>query len=95
MFFNGELDLKAAVRWKAVTKQLGQQFIPRMLIAAQQSNLMMPAFTRLDLYAVAKIGDAYLTLTLENPLNTNMMVLPYYPLMKRNFKLGVNWEFTD
>jgi outer membrane cobalamin receptor len=95
LFFKEELDLKVAVRWKAVTHHLGLQFVPRMLIAAQQENLEMPAFTRVDLCAVAKIGDAYLTLTLENPLNTNMMVLPFYPLMKRNFQLGVNWEFTD
>ena len=95
LFFSEKLDLKVAARWKAVTHHLGLQFVPRMLIAAQQATLEMPAFTRLDFYVVAKIGDAYLTLTLENPLNTNMMVLPFYPLMKRNVKLGVNWEFTD
>jgi len=95
MFFNGDLDLKVAVRWKVLTRHLGPQFVPRMLVFAQQSIIEMPAFTTLDLYGVARIGNAYLALTLENPLNTTMMVLPYYPLMNRNIKLGVNWEFTD
>jgi outer membrane cobalamin receptor len=94
-FFNDELDLKVAIRWKAVTSHLGLQFVPRMMVFAQQPRLEMPAFTTVDLYCVARIGNAYLALTLENPLNTKIMLLPYYPLMNRNLKLGVNWEFTD
>ena len=93
--FGGNLDLKIAIRWKTVSEHAGLQFVPRMLITAQQSKIEIPAFTTLDLYVAAKIGNAYLALTWENPLNTNMMTLPYYPLMNRNIKLGVNWEFTD
>lgn len=94
-FFTGELDLKLGVRWRATTQHLGREFVPRMMVTAAQSGLKMPSFASIDVFAVAQIGNACLALTLENPLNTNAMVLPYYPLMNRNLKLGVNWEFTD
>ena len=94
-FFSGDLNLKLGVRWRLATQHLGQLFVPRMLATAAQSTIEMPAFAALDVFVVAQIGSACLALTLENPLNTNTMMLPYYPLMNRNLKLGVNWEFTD
>ncbi|HTY37091.1 MAG TPA: TonB-dependent receptor [Bacteroidota bacterium] len=94
-FASGELDLKGAVRLKAVTHHRGLQFIPRLGLFGEQTDSEMPAFTTLDFYTVARIGDAYLTFEWENPLNVNTMVIPFYPLMDRNIKLGVNWFFTD
>jgi outer membrane receptor protein involved in Fe transport len=94
-FFGGELDLKTAFRLKAVSHHQGLQFVSSLGLFATQDFTEMPAFTSLDFYFVAKIGDAYLTFEWENPLNVQMMVIPYYPLMDRNIKLGVNWVFTD
>jgi outer membrane cobalamin receptor len=94
-FVGGELDLKAALRLKAVTRHKGLQFISRLGLFAEQSMSEMPAFSTIDLYIVAKLGDAYLTLEWENPLNVNTVMIPYFPLMDRNIKLGVNWFFTD
>ncbi|MCX6134100.1 MAG: TonB-dependent receptor plug domain-containing protein [Ignavibacteriales bacterium] len=94
-FAGGELDLKGAIRLKAVTRHRGLQFLPRLGLFAEQGVAEMPAFASLDFYCVAKIGDAYLTFEWENPLSVNRMMIPYYPLMDRNIKLGVNWVFTD
>ena len=94
-FFGDELDLKVAFRLRAVTHHRGLQFVSSLGMFATQSFAEMPAFTSVDFYFVAKIGDVYLTFEWENPLNVNTMVIPYYPLMDRNIKLGVNWVFTD
>ncbi len=94
-FFGGGLDLKASFRLKTVSHHRGLQFVSSLGMFARQGFAEMPGFTSLDFYFVAKIGDAYLTFEWENPLNVNIMVIPYYPLMNRNIKLGVNWIFTD
>ncbi|TSA20282.1 hypothetical protein D4R75_07770 [bacterium] len=94
-FAGGELDLKAAIRLKAVSHHDGLQFIPQLLAYSQQDLSEMPGFTTVDVYCVARLGDAYLTFVWENPLNVNTMVVPFYPLMGRNIKLGVNWVFAD
>ena len=91
----GELDLKAAFRLKAVTHHRGLQFVSSLGQFAGSDLSEMPGFTSIDFYFVAKIGDAYLTFEWENPLNVNTMIIPYYPLLDRNIKLGVNWIFTD
>ena len=94
-FFGNELDLKTAFRLKAVSHHQGLQFVPSLGMFAGQNSTEMLGFASLDFYVVARIGDAYLTLEWENPMNINTMVIPYYPLMDRNIKLGVNWVFTD
>lgn len=94
-FFGNELDLKTAFRLRAVSHHQGLQFVSSLGMFAGQGFTEMPGFTSLDFYCVAKIGNAYLTFEWENPLNVNAMVIPYYPLMDRNIKLGVNWVFTD
>ncbi len=94
-FVGGNLDLKSAIRLKSVSHHDGLQFVPQLLAYAEQNASAMPSFTTLDFYTVAKLGDAYLTLIWENPVNVNTMVVPFYPLMSRNIQLGVNWAFTD
>lgn len=94
-FIGGSLDLHLAARLRAIGKHFGLQFVPRMLAYAQQTTVETGGFVMIDLYATAKIGDAVLTLSWENPLNIDAMVVPYYPLMNRNFRLGVNWTFSD
>jgi outer membrane cobalamin receptor len=89
------VDLKVAVRLKAISHHYGLQFIPQQLSFTQQNSTLMPGFSSLDFYTVAKIGDAHVTFLWENPLNVNTMMVPYYPLLGRNIKLGVNWVFTD
>ena len=94
-FGDHAVDLKLAVRITAVSHHFGLQFIPRMVAFAQQSYVQTPGYSTFDLYGVARIGDAHVSLTWENPLNIHSLEVPYYPLMGANIKLGVNWQFLD
>jgi outer membrane receptor protein involved in Fe transport len=95
VFGNHVVDLTLAARFKAMSHHYGLQFIPLQFTFIQQNAVLTPGFSSLDFYAVAKIGDAHVTLIWENPVNVNAMMAPYYPLLGRNVKLGVNWVFTD
>jgi hypothetical protein len=94
-FGDTAIDLKAAVRLKAISHHNGLQFIPSQQSYIQQNTTLTPGFASIDFYVVARIGDAHVMLVWENPFNVNTMMVPYYPLLGRNVKLGVNWVFTD
>jgi len=95
IFVGGHLDAKLAVRWRFMSSQDGLYFVPAMLAYTSQNDVRVGMFSSLDLYGVAKIGDAYLTLVWENPLDVGYFETPIYPRPGRNIKLGVNWFFTD
>ena len=95
VFGDHVVDLKVAVRLRAVSHHYGLRFIPQQLSFTQQNSTLTPGFSAVDCYIVAKLGDAHVTFVWENPFNVNSMFVPYYPLLGRNIKLGVNWVFTD
>jgi len=95
IFGDQVVDLKVAVRLKAISHHDGLQFVPQQLSFTQQSSTLIPGFSAVDFYIVAKIGDAHVTFVWENPFNVNGMMVPYYPMLGRNIKLGVNWVFMD
>jgi len=95
VFGDHVVDLKVAVRLKAISRHDGIQFIPQQLSYTQQNSILTPGFSTIDFYTVAKIGDAHVTFVWENPFSVNAMTVPYYPLLGRNIKLGVNWIFSD
>ncbi len=94
-FFKEALDAKLGIRFHAMSDQRGATFFPRYMIYAENSSGDVPAWSRLDAYTVLRIGDAYITLSLENLLNANYYITPVYPMPGMTFRLGVNWEFLD
>lgn len=89
------LDLKLGVRSISMSKQDGYQFIPPTLTFTPQSETRQGSFSTFDLFAIGKLGDAYITLVWENPLKINYVLTSTYPMPTRNIKLGVNWIFED
>ncbi len=89
------LDLKLGIRSIFMSKQDGYQFIPPTLTFASQSETRQGSFSTFDLFAIGKLGDAYITLVYENPLKINYLLTATYPMPSRNIKLGVNWLFAD
>ncbi len=51
---------------------------------------------RVDLHAAGRIQKrAVLSLTLENLLNSEYFMIPFYPTSERVFRIGLSWEFSD
>lgn len=49
----------------------------------------------LNLYATARLGTAFVKVTLQNALNTGYYQMAYYPMPGRNFRFSVHWDFFD
>ena len=49
----------------------------------------------LNLFASAKLGNAYLNLSVRNILSTNFYYLPIYPEYDRSIRITVFWSFND
>lgn len=94
-WLTNSLDLKLGIRSVFMSKQDGYQFIPPTLTFAPQSDTRQGSFSTFDLFAIGKLGDAYITLVYENPLKINYVLTSTYPMPSRNIKLGVNWVFAD
>jgi hypothetical protein len=63
------------------------------------TDYTLPAYPRLDLFAMTQIKKAYLWLRL---IHSNELLLargyystPFYPELERTFSFGVNWTFFD
>lgn len=89
------LDLKLGVRSIFMSKQDGYQFLPPAMTFTPQADTRQGSFSTFDLFAIGKLGDAYITLVWENPLKINYVLTSTYPMPSRNIKLGVNWVFVD
>jgi hypothetical protein len=75
--------------------QHGMTINPQLMLYRENSDTTVSSWTRLDLFAILKIGDAYITLSYENLLNANYFITPVYPMPDRTFRFGINWVFLD
>jgi outer membrane cobalamin receptor len=94
-FFKDALDAKVGARFHFINGQRGMSFSPQWGVFTENLTGDIPSWTRLDLFAVLKIGDAYITISYENLLNANYYITPIYPMPDRTFRFGVNWVFLD
>jgi hypothetical protein len=66
-----------------------------MMLYEENTETNVGMWTRLDAFAILKVGNAYITLSYENLLDANYTITPVYPMPDRSFRLGVNWVFID
>jgi hypothetical protein len=71
------------------------QFDPQTLSYVQNYTSIIGRSTTLDLFMILKIGDAHISLSWQNVLNTLYVFSPIYPMPGGHFRLGVNWVFLD
>ncbi len=95
-FFKDALDAKLGARFHFMNGQHGMTYNPQlMLFTENMAGDDVPSWTRTDLFAVLKIGDAYITISYENLWNANYQITPTYPMPDRTLRFGVNWIFLD
>ncbi len=94
-YFHNALDARIGLRFQFMSRNESMQFVPQTLTYLPSIQTILGSFLTIDLFAIMQLGDAYITLVWENPLNVNHIITPVYPMPSRNFKLGVNWVFID
>jgi len=91
----GRSILRLGVSGKYVTSFNGEAFLPqyRGYMIYEDDNEAM--FDGLKVFAVAKLGNAYVKASLENVLGKGFYTVPIYPYYNRNFRLSFMWSFLD
>lgn len=91
----GALDLRAGIRGTYVSRQTGMRPLDEFGVWIPSTELRFGPSGAVDLFAVGKIGDAYVHLIWENITNADYLLAPVYPMYQRNVRFGVSWEFLD
>ena len=92
---SGRSNLRIGVSGKYLTSFSGETFLPqyRGYMAYEDENEAM--FDGLKVYALAKLGNAYVKASFENLLGSGYYTVPIYPYYNRNFRLSFIWSFLD
>ncbi len=90
---NSVLDL--GVNLEVLSPFSGMYYVP-------QQNVFVPYRKRtewqtngINLFASAKLGNAYVNLSFRNALGLNFYYVPIYPEYDRDFRISVFWSFFD
>ncbi len=89
------LELKAGVRGQYRSAQSGELFNPEALAYVPNTGTRIGYASAADLFVIAHIGDAYVHLIWENPLNIQYYSTPFYPGGDRAIRFGISWEFWN
>ncbi len=65
------------------------------LIVRSEESVMPGGFNGIDVFASAKLGDAYVRLTYMNVINQTFGLVPIYPQLDGNFRISVGWAFLE
>jgi len=94
-FFNDALDARFVLQSRYVSRHQGLRYIPSVTVFAENTGNPIGSFSTVDLFGVFKIGDAFVTLTWQNPLDRQFFTVYGYPTLGRNVRVGLNWIFLD
>ncbi|MEX2189752.1 MAG: TonB-dependent receptor plug domain-containing protein [Bacteroidota bacterium] len=95
VLLNGALEARFALQSRFVGRHTPARFFPGGELYAESTGKSVKAFSTIDLYGVFNVGDAFVNITWENPLDRQFMTVYPYPAMGRNIKVGINWIFLD
>lgn len=92
----GSLDIKMGIRANfsgSTAKRTLDNYSSTFMPSTSLFTTYVPK--TLDAMIVGKIGSAIITLAWENFTEVNYILVPFYPMQNRNFRLSVSWEFLD
>ncbi|MEW5799145.1 MAG: putative porin [Bacteroidota bacterium] len=91
----GKLDLKAGIRGRYYSRQTGMKPYDEAGVWLPSSILSYGPSGTMDLFAIGKIGSAYVHLIWENVTRNEYLLAPVYPMYDGNIRFGLSWEFLD
>ncbi len=95
VLFDGALEARFALQSRFTGRHTPAQYFPSTEQYAERIGKSVKPFSTIDLYGVFNVGDAFVNITWENPLDRQFMTVYPYPAMGRNIKVGINWVFLD
>lgn len=91
----GKLDLKVGIRGRYYSRQTGMKPYDEAGVWLPASILKYGPSGMMNLFAIGKIGSAYVHLIWENVTRNEYLLAPVYPMYDGNIRFGLSWEFLD
>ena len=92
---NDKLELKVGFSGRYQSSYLGAEFNPEVLAYVLSGGPVLGQSSSGDFFVTAHIGDAYIHLMWENLTSVQYYSTPFYPILDREIRLGVSWEFLN
>jgi len=93
--FRDALEARIGLRSRFATEHRGMEFIPHLHLYSENAGPRPGQYATFDVFAILRIGDAQISLSWDNLLNTSYFISPIHPMPGRNFSFGVDWIFVD
>ncbi|MFM2133810.1 MAG: hypothetical protein RL156_1091, partial [Bacteroidota bacterium] len=87
------LSAGISARWRSAFS--GETFIPMNWMTPDATTSQAAAIGGPDLFAGAKLGNAWIKLRFQNVLSNSFTTVSTFPFPVRNFSLSVAWSFFD
>ncbi|MFP4529479.1 MAG: putative porin [Candidatus Kapaibacterium sp.] len=91
----GESLLRLGGQSKFITSFRGLHYFPLTYdyyLSEYRSN---PAVAGIDVFARARLGNAFIKASFANALSSGYYYVPVYPMLDRNIRLSVSWAFMN
>jgi outer membrane receptor protein involved in Fe transport len=92
---NGALDLKIGMRGNFYSEQTGMRPYDEFGVWIPSTEVSYGPNGSVDLFAIGKIGDAYVHIIWENISGSQYLLAPVYPMYDQNIRFGLSWGFLD
>jgi outer membrane receptor protein involved in Fe transport len=90
-----KLELKVGFRGRYQARHLGAEFNPEALAYVLGGGPELGQASSGDFFLTAHIGDAFIHLMWENLSDVAYFSSPFYPVLNRQIRLSVSWEFLN
>jgi hypothetical protein len=94
-FTRGESYLDIGVEFELFSPFKGLYFHPLYSFPVEYQRKREWQNNGINLFAFAKLGNAFVNVSFRNLLSTNFYLLPIYPEYDRNVRITVFWSFND
>lgn len=90
---NSILDL--GINLEILSPFNGMNYVPHWNVFVPYSKKVGWQMNGINIFASAKLGNAYVNVSLRNALGLNFYYTPIYPEYDRNLRISVFWSFFD
>jgi outer membrane cobalamin receptor len=90
------LHLKIGPQVRAFSSYFGREFNQQALTYLPGGQEMeIPGSAILNFIIIARLGDAYIHIVLDNLLDRQYVMNTFYPMVDRSLRFGVSWDFSN
>ncbi len=91
----GRSEFTIGFDWAFQSKSKPMKYFSMQNAYVQSDDTQSASHNGLNLYATARLGTAFVKISLMNVLNSEYYTLSLYPMPGRNLRFSIHWDFFD